>query len=120
MVGAPEYELASVGLFLSCGEPKLLRRVLLSYGYAEDALDEALEHRLLAYGSPTPLQQYAVVSQEGAAAPARARPAGVGLRLVGTALARGQRAALVLPERNTALVPSEPRIERLQFGIESP
>ena len=50
MVGAPEYEFASVGLFLSCGEPKLLRRVLLSYGYSETALNEALEHRLLAYG----------------------------------------------------------------------
>ncbi len=50
MVGAPEYEFASVGLFLSCGEPKLLRRVLLSYGYTEVALDEALERRLLAYG----------------------------------------------------------------------
>ena len=50
MVGAPEYEFASVGLFLSCGDPRLLRRVLLSYGYAESALDERLEHRLLAYG----------------------------------------------------------------------
>lgn len=50
MMGAPEYEFASVGLFLSCGEPRLLRRVLLSYGYAEAALNETLEHRLLAYG----------------------------------------------------------------------
>jgi hygromycin-B 7''-O-kinase len=50
MVGAPEYEFASVGLFLTCGDPNLLRRVLLSYGYAAAALNEALEYRLLAYG----------------------------------------------------------------------
>ena len=50
MVGAPEYEFASVGLFFSCGDPALLRRVLLSYGCAEGDLDEAFEQRLLAYG----------------------------------------------------------------------
>jgi hygromycin-B 7''-O-kinase len=50
MVGAPEYEFASIGLFLSCGDPKLLRCVLRSYGYAAAALNEALENRLLAYG----------------------------------------------------------------------
>ncbi|MBI2571422.1 MAG: aminoglycoside 3'-phosphotransferase/choline kinase family protein [Candidatus Schekmanbacteria bacterium] len=49
MVGAPEYEFAAVGLFFSCGEARLLRRVLLAYGYRAAALDGALERRLLAY-----------------------------------------------------------------------
>jgi hygromycin-B 7''-O-kinase len=49
MLGAHEYEFASVGLFFSCGEPGLLRRVLLAYGYPESDLNPALERRLLAY-----------------------------------------------------------------------
>ena len=32
MHGAPEYELASVGVFVSCGDPRLLRTLLLAYG----------------------------------------------------------------------------------------
>ena len=49
MCGAPEYELASVGLFASCGEPRLLRALLRAYGYADASLDEALARRLLGY-----------------------------------------------------------------------
>jgi hygromycin-B 7''-O-kinase len=49
MIGAPEYEFASVGLFFSCAEPRLMRRVLLAYGYRETDLNAALERRLLVY-----------------------------------------------------------------------
>jgi hygromycin-B 7''-O-kinase len=49
MCGAPEYELASVGVFVSCGEPALLRTLLRAYGYRDDSLDEALARRLLGY-----------------------------------------------------------------------
>jgi hygromycin-B 7''-O-kinase len=49
MVGAAEYEFASVGLFFSCGESSLLRRVLLAYGYRDRDLNRDLRHRLLAY-----------------------------------------------------------------------
>jgi len=49
VVGAPEYEFASVGLFFSCGDARLLRGVLLAYGYRETKLNRELERRLLAY-----------------------------------------------------------------------
>jgi hygromycin-B 7''-O-kinase len=49
MVGAAEYEFASVGLFFSCGDSRLLRRVLLAYGYRERELGPGLGHRLMAY-----------------------------------------------------------------------
>lgn len=49
MMGPPEYELASVGLFVSGGDPELLRRLLLAYGYPEDALGPELSERILAY-----------------------------------------------------------------------
>jgi hygromycin-B 7''-O-kinase len=49
MIGAPEYEFASVGVFFSCGDPELLRDVLLAYGYPERDLNHALERRLFAY-----------------------------------------------------------------------
>jgi hygromycin-B 7''-O-kinase len=49
MVGAPEYEFASVGVFFSCGDPELLRAVLVAYGYADRDLNHALERRLFAY-----------------------------------------------------------------------
>ncbi len=49
MLGAPEYEFASVGLFVACGDGRALRRVLLAYGYAPHALDEALQCRFMAY-----------------------------------------------------------------------
>ena len=48
MIGAMEYEFVTVGLFVSCADPAVLRRVLLAYGYAEAQLDGALEERLLA------------------------------------------------------------------------
>ena len=46
MVGAPEYELAAVGVFLTCAEPGLLRALLDAYG-AE--VDEELPLRVMAY-----------------------------------------------------------------------
>jgi hygromycin-B 7''-O-kinase len=49
MVGAPEYDFASFGLFVSCGDARFLRRALRAYGYAEHQLDEALQMRLMAY-----------------------------------------------------------------------
>lgn len=49
MIGAPEYEFAAVGLFVSCGEPLILRRILIAYGYAENELDAELQNRFLAY-----------------------------------------------------------------------
>jgi hygromycin-B 7''-O-kinase len=49
MCGAPEYELAAVGVFVSCGDPRLLRALLSAYGYRDDSLDEALARRMLAY-----------------------------------------------------------------------
>lgn len=49
MRGAAEYELASVGVFVSSGDPQLLRTLLRAYGYRDDQLDEAFARRLLAY-----------------------------------------------------------------------
>lgn len=49
MYGAPEYELASVGVFVSCGDPRLLRSLLTAYGYRDDNLDEAFARRMLGY-----------------------------------------------------------------------
>lgn len=49
MCGAPEYELASVGIFVTAGDAALLRALLLAYGYRADELDEALSRRVLGY-----------------------------------------------------------------------
>ena len=49
MFGAPEYELAAVGVFVSCGDPRLLRTLLCAYGYRDDSLDEAFARRMLGY-----------------------------------------------------------------------
>jgi hygromycin-B 7''-O-kinase len=49
MLGAPEYEFASVGLFVACGDGRALRRVLLAYGYAAHQLDAALQCRFMAW-----------------------------------------------------------------------
>ena len=46
MIGAPEYEFASVGLFFAAGDRELLRGVLVAAGHAPDA---ALGRRLLGY-----------------------------------------------------------------------
>jgi len=46
MLGAPEYELAAVGIFLTCAEPGLLRAFLDAYG-AE--VDDELPLRIMAY-----------------------------------------------------------------------
>ena len=49
MVGAPEYEFAAVGLFLTCGDGPALRALLLAYGYEPSDLGAALQRRFLAY-----------------------------------------------------------------------
>ena len=49
MLGAPEYEFASVGIFLSCGSGPALRALLLAYGYPESDLGLPLQRRLMAY-----------------------------------------------------------------------
>ncbi len=49
MTGAPEYEFVSVGLFVSRGDARFLRRMLTAYGYPGDRLGPALSRRLLAY-----------------------------------------------------------------------
>lgn len=49
MLGAPEYDFASFGLFVACGDGRLLRRSLRAYGYQDDQLDAALQNRLMAY-----------------------------------------------------------------------
>jgi hygromycin-B 7''-O-kinase len=49
MIGASEYEFASVGLFVACGDARVLSCVLRAYGYAAHALDEALSCRLMAH-----------------------------------------------------------------------
>lgn len=46
MLGEPLYEFASVGLFVACGDARLLRRILRAYGGVD--LDEALPMRLMA------------------------------------------------------------------------
>jgi len=49
MIGAPEYDFASFGLFVACGDGRFLRRSLLAYGYRPAELDAALQHRLMAH-----------------------------------------------------------------------
>lgn len=48
-VGFHEYDLASVGLFMTYGQPELLRTFLLAYGYTSKELNESLTERLMAY-----------------------------------------------------------------------
>lgn len=47
MSGAADYELASIGVFVSCGDPRLLHTLLRGYGYRD--LDESFPRRILAY-----------------------------------------------------------------------
>lgn len=50
MTGHPDYEFASVGLFVTCGDARLLRRLMLAYGRrAADLDDDALPCRLMAH-----------------------------------------------------------------------
>ena len=49
MLGAPEYDFTSYGLFVACGDGRFLRRTLQAYGYRDDQLDAALQNRLMAY-----------------------------------------------------------------------
>ncbi len=48
MCGERLYEFASVGLFVTCGDGPLLRRLLQAYGHADSQLNEALQYRLMA------------------------------------------------------------------------
>jgi hygromycin-B 7''-O-kinase len=49
MLGAPEYDFASLGLFVACGDGRFLRRTLRAYGYRDNQLDAGLQNRLMAY-----------------------------------------------------------------------
>jgi hygromycin-B 7''-O-kinase len=49
MMGAREYEFALAGVYVSAGDPLVLRRLLTAYGYRDDELDGGLQRRLLAY-----------------------------------------------------------------------
>lgn len=49
MIGAREYEFALAGVYVSAGDPLVLRRLLTAYGYRDDELDGGLQRRLLAY-----------------------------------------------------------------------
>jgi hygromycin-B 7''-O-kinase len=49
MLGAPEYDFASLGLFVACGDARLLRRTLLAYGLDPSGLDRALQCRCMAW-----------------------------------------------------------------------
>jgi hygromycin-B 7''-O-kinase len=49
MVGDPHYEFASVGLFVACGDARMLRRILRAYGHADAAIDGALACRFMAH-----------------------------------------------------------------------
>ena len=49
MIGDPDYEFASFGLFVSCGDARLMRRALLAYGRQADELDDALACRFMAH-----------------------------------------------------------------------
>ncbi|SFA92745.1 hygromycin-B 7''-O-kinase [Amycolatopsis marina] len=49
MLGAPEYEFVAVGLFVSAGDARFLRELLLAYGYLPEQLGDELARRLLAY-----------------------------------------------------------------------
>lgn len=59
MRGARDYELAFAGIFLSGGDPALLRAFLLGSGYAEAALTPALRRRAMAYAI---LHRYSILS----------------------------------------------------------
>ena len=49
MVGAPEYDFASCGLFVSAGDPRLFGRTLRAYGRSDAIGDDAFASRILAY-----------------------------------------------------------------------
>jgi len=49
MLGVPDYEFASVGIFLTCGSGPALRALLLGYGYRDSDLGLPLQRRLMAY-----------------------------------------------------------------------
>lgn len=48
MLGEADYEFASIGLFVTCGDASLLRRLLLASGRPAAALDTALPMRFMA------------------------------------------------------------------------
>ena len=50
MLGAAEYEFASVGLFFACGDASIFRRVLGAYGYQPGDLNRELQRRCMSWG----------------------------------------------------------------------
>jgi hygromycin-B 7''-O-kinase len=48
MIGAPEYDFASVGIFLSSGSPQALRSFFLGYGNLQ-SVDREFKRRIMAY-----------------------------------------------------------------------
>lgn len=49
MIGPPEYDFASIGLFCACGDARFFTRVLRAYGYARSELNAELQCRFMAY-----------------------------------------------------------------------
>jgi hygromycin-B 7''-O-kinase len=47
MTGPAEYDFVSVPIFITRGEPGLLRRFLTSYGYHDEQLSPGLQTRLM-------------------------------------------------------------------------
>lgn len=71
-LGHPEYELSSVGLFVACGDRRLLRRVLEAYGTPPAELGPELSRRILAYAL---LHQYSNLPWYMRRVPPRITPA---------------------------------------------
>ena len=59
LIGGTEYEFPAIGLFVTCGDPRLLRSFLLAYGLSPAALTVDWSCRLLAW---TLLHRYANLS----------------------------------------------------------
>ena len=49
MIGDPEYDFASVALFVSCGDIALFRAFFAGYGYTDADLTDALRKRIMGY-----------------------------------------------------------------------
>jgi hygromycin-B 7''-O-kinase len=49
MLGEADYEFASIGLFVACGDARLLRRMLRASGRPAAALDATLPMRLMTH-----------------------------------------------------------------------
>lgn len=49
MLGHPDYEMVAPGLEIAGGDPEILSALLIAAGYPENALDQSLSRRLMAY-----------------------------------------------------------------------